>query len=130
MHISNAIVGLVVGVIALCVLVLLAVTLFSSRYLRFMAKDKAYFSEVAHACDSILRHHPVSSNDTVTLYGHMSLPYTMKLSGHDGSLPKIIKRLHPDMVLISTNRVLIDIPPERMGGFVITWEADHLHSNL
>jgi len=59
----------------------------------------------------------------------MTLSYTIKLSGREPSLPKIIKALHPDMVLVSTNRVFIEIPPERMGGFGINWEPDDTRSN-
>jgi hypothetical protein len=129
MQISKIIVGLAVGVVLFLGLVFLAVTSFSSRYLQFMAEDKTYFAEVAHACDSILREHPVTSKDTVTLFGHLSLPDTVKLSAQDSSLPKVIRALHPDMILVSTNRVFIEIPPERMGGFTIAWKQDDMRSN-
>jgi len=123
------IIGFVVGAVLLLGTVFLAVPLFSSRYLQFMGKDTAYYTDIAHACDLVLQQHPVSSNDTVTLYSHMSLPYTKKLSGEEASLPKIIRALHPDEILVSSNRVWIEIPPERMGGFVITWEPGDMHTN-
>jgi hypothetical protein len=129
MRIPKVILGFVLAVVLFSGLAFLAFTLFSSRYLRFMGKDKTYYSDVAHACDLILHQHPVRSNDTVTLYEHMTLPYTIKLSGCDTSLPKIIKALHPDSILVSTNRVFIDIPPERMGGFGVIWEQDETRSN-
>lgn len=94
-----------------------------------MSKDNTYYSEVARACDSILNQHPVSSNDIVKLHGQMMLPYTIRLSGRDASLPKIIKALHPDSILVSTNRVFIDISPERAGGFGVLWEQDEMRSN-
>jgi hypothetical protein len=121
--------GLVIGAVLVCGVAFLAFTLFSSRYLRFMGKDAAYFTEVAHACDSIMVQHPPSSTDSVTLYGHMVLPFTLKLSGSDPSLPKIIRALHADHILVSTNRVFIDIPPERMGGFGVIWERDEMRTN-
>ena len=129
MRSPKIITGLVVGAVLVCGVVFLAFTLFSSRYLRFMGKDVAYFTEVAHACDSIMAQHPPSSTDSVTLYGHMVLPYTLKLSGSDPSLPKIIRALHADHILVSTNRVFIDIPPERMGGFGVIWERDEMRTN-
>ena len=129
MRSPKIITGLVVGAVLVCGVVFLAFTLFSSRYLRFMGKDVAYFTEVAHACDSIMVQHPPSSTDFVTLYAHMVLPYTLKLSGSDPSLPKIIRALHADHILVSTNRVFIDIPPERMGGFGVIWERDEMRTN-
>jgi hypothetical protein len=45
---------------------------------------------------------------------------TAKLSGRDATLPKIIRALRADMILISKNHVAIEVPPEKMGGFVIT----------
>ena len=94
-----------------------------------MAKNPAYFSEVAHACNLIMEQHPPSSTDSVRLYGNMVLPYTLKLSGRDPSLPKIIRALHADNILVSTNRLYIDIPPERMGGFAVIWERDEVRTN-
>lgn len=129
MRVSKVIGGVVMGVIFLWVLLFSVFSPFSSPYLRFMSKDRAYFSQLAHACDSILQQQPVSSKDTVTLYPGMVLSNTMKLSGHESSLPKIISRLHPDMILVSTNSVFIEIPPERMGGFGISWEKDDMRSN-
>jgi hypothetical protein len=128
MRASNIILSLVVGVILFCAFVFFALPLFSSPYLRFMARDAAYYSEIVHACDTVLQQHPVGSNDTVTLYGH-TMPYTIKLSAGDASLPKAIRALNPDMILVSTNRVFIEIPPERMGGFTVFWEPDEMRSN-
>jgi len=122
MRTLRTIYGLAVGAILLFGLAFLLFPRFHSRYLRFMAKNPAYYSEVAHACDLVMQQHPVSSNDTVALYRDMTLTYTTKLSGQEVSLPKIIRALHPDMILVSTNRVWIVIP--EMGGFGLTWEQD------
>ena len=93
-------------------------------------KDAAYYTEVAHACDSIMVQHPPSSTDSVTLYAHMVLPYTLELSGSDPSLPKIVRASYGYHILVSTNRVFIDIPPDDWVGFGVvreTWrDADGL----
>jgi hypothetical protein len=124
------IIGTVVGVGLFCGLtVLIFTTLFASPYLKFMGKGSTYYLQVAHACGSIIAQHPVNATDSVTLYSHMVLPCTIKLSGSDASLPKIVRVLHADMILVSTNRVLIEVPPEKMGGFVITWEPDDIRGN-
>jgi hypothetical protein len=94
-----------------------------------MRKDSSYYSQVAHACDSLLREHPVSSSNSVTLYEGMTFPFTLKLSGNDKSLPKIIRALHPDCILISSNRVVIDILPLPHGGFGVIWRQDDLKTN-
>jgi hypothetical protein len=101
----------------------------SSPYLRFRYKSTSYYSEVAHACDSVLQQHPVSSKDTATFNSGMVLPYTLSISLGDVSLPKIISALHPDMILVSTNGVWIEIPPGRTGGFAVTWGPDNLRTN-
>jgi hypothetical protein len=120
--------GIVIAAILLSGLSLLA-NMLVSPYLKFMGKDAVYYSKVANACDLIMRQHPVSSNDTVTLYGDMVRPYTIKLSVHDSTLPRIIRGLYPDMILVSSNGVSIEIPPEHMGGFVVGWGPDDMRTN-
>lgn len=131
MRITKIIIGTLVGVGLFCGLtVLILTTLFASPYLKFMGKGSAYYTQIAHACDSIIMQHPVNAADSVSLYSHAVLPYTIRLSGFDASLPKVIRALHADMILVSTNRVLIEVPPEKMGGFVITWKPDDIRSNF
>lgn len=101
-----------------------------SPYLRFMGKDAAYYTDVAHACDVVLKGHPVISSNAVAHYQGVALPYTLKLSGDDISLPAIIRALHPDTILVSSNLVWIEIPPERRGGFILTWEPDYMRTNF
>jgi len=100
-----------------------------SPYLSFMGKDTKYYAQVAHACDSLFQQHPVSSNNSVALYPGMVLPFTLRLSGQDASLPKIIRALHPNEILVSSNRIYIEIPPERMGGFSVIWERTGQNTN-
>jgi hypothetical protein len=53
---------------------------------------------------------------------------TLRLSPADPSLPRIIRKLHPDDILVWSNRVSVEIPPERMGGFSVIWEQDSLEA--
>ena len=100
-----------------------------SPYLRFTHRDANYYSEFSRACDSVLRSHPVTSNDFVRLTSHITLPSRLKLSGHDTSLPKIIARLDPTDLLVGSNSVSITVPPERMGGFWVMWSSDEKNTN-
>ena len=100
------------------------------RYLRFMHRDAAYYAQVAHACDLIRQQHPVSPHDSVTFSRDMVLPYTLKLSGRDPSLPKIIRALHANPILVSTNRVWMKVAAEwGRAGFGLTWEQDGMATN-
>jgi len=62
---------LALGVIVIFCIVAVVLFIGSSPYLRFMHKGIGYYSEVAHACDSVLQQHQVSSNDTVSLNSGM-----------------------------------------------------------
>jgi hypothetical protein len=129
MRTPKVILGFVFAVVLLSGLAFLAFALFSSRYLRFMHKDNTYYSAIAHACDSILLEHPVTSNDVVRFSSHIVVPFRMRISGNDSSLPNIIRQLHPDFVLIGSNYISLTIPPERMGGFGVSWKQDEMRSN-
>jgi hypothetical protein len=129
MRTSRLSLGLALAVIVVVCITVASFVIRPSPYLRFMHRDIRYYSEVAHACDAIMAQHPASSTDSVALSGHMVLPYTLKVSGSDPSLPEIIRALHADHILVSTNRVFIDIPPERMGGFGVIWERDEMRTN-
>lgn len=121
---------IIVCLAVFAILILFASALFSSRYLRFMRKDSAYYSQVAHACDEIMQQHPVLGfNNSVTVTSNIVLVDTLRLSGRDPSLPQIIRALHPDRIVISANRVFIDIPPERGRGFGLIWEHGDLATN-
>jgi hypothetical protein len=89
-----------------------------------MQEDRNYYTKIAQACDLILSEHPVTSNDVVRYSSHLISPFTKRIPGNDPSLPAIIVRLHPDLVLVKTNFVSIIIPPERMGGFGIIWQQN------
>ncbi len=129
MRVPRIILAMAAGLCVLLCIGLVALYVLPSPYLRFMGRDIRYYSEVASACDLVLREHPVSSNDSVELYRGMFLPCTKRLSGRDVKLPKVIRSLRPDYLLVSSNRVYIWIPPERMGGFGVIWEQDEMRTN-
>ena len=105
----------------------------SSPYLRFTHKGIGYYSEVAHACDSVLQQHQgLASNEEPgdTQFGDGIAIYA-EVSGSDASLPKIIGALpYPSEILVSSNRVFIEIPPECMGGFAVIWERDETRTQF
>jgi hypothetical protein len=110
--------GTLIGVIILSGLLFLVVsTVIASPYLKFMAEDSAYYSQIADACDLIIAQHPARATDSVTLSPHVVLVNTIKLSGRDA--PKIIRALHADTILVSKNHVAIEIPPEKWADLFI-----------
>ncbi len=87
-----------------------------------MHRSTGYYSQIAHACDSVYQQHPVSSNNIVRFTRLIVVPFRIRLSGNDPSLPRAIKQLNPDWVMVGTNFVSLGIPPERMGGFGVIWK--------
>src|SRR5581483_2657406 len=73
------------------------------QYLRFMHRSHSYYANVAHACDSVFREHPVSSNDVIRFTSTIVATYRIRLSGKDPALPKAIKQLHADWVMVGSN---------------------------
>jgi hypothetical protein len=122
-------VKIILGLAVFAILIFYTVGLFSSRYLRFMHEDTAYYSQVAHACDAIMQQHPLNFGGSTALSSNMMLLDTLKLSGRDPSLPEIIRALHPDRISVSANQVFINIPPERGGGFGLIWKHGDLETN-
>ena len=76
-----------------------------SLYKRFQAQEKAYFMHVASDCDSILKEHPIGSAGLETA---SRAPGWFSLSSSDATLPRSIKTLNPDRILISTNRLWVN----------------------
>jgi hypothetical protein len=114
--------GILIVVVVLGGLFLLLYSL-QSRYLRFVGKDSAYFRQFAEACDLLLQQHPVGTNDWVYLSGGLPPENSIQLSGRDPSVPKVIRALDPERIIISSNRVWIGVGVGR-GGFGIIWEQD------
>jgi hypothetical protein len=99
------------------------------QYFRFIHRSPAYYGEFAHACDNVLREHPVHSNDVVTLLRHYRIPFRRQIPGNDKSLPGIIRRLRPEWVMVGSNFLSVSIPPDRMGGFGIIWHPSFIQPN-
>jgi len=106
--------GLVIVAALLCLLLVLAVTVFRSPYLRFLDKDENYYAEFAHACDRILEKHPLGTNGTLLV------------QIDDPSMPGIIHRLSPSKVTIQTNRVHVMVG---VRDFAVVWEPREDYSN-
>jgi hypothetical protein len=121
------------------VLAVVAPSLLKSPYIRFTEKDQHYYAEIARACDLLLQQH-------TTFYKHSELlsqqhPKTdflwmdtnnivwdmITLSGRDPTIPKTIRALHPNQILIAPNRVCIcvGVRPD----CTISWGQDEIQTN-
>jgi len=99
-----------------------------SPYLRFTQKGSSYYREFAGACDSLLGQHPVGTNDWVYRSGRRSSENSIRISPQDPSLPKVIRDVRPDDVILSSKRVWIGIGVGR-GAFGIEWIQDTSGTN-
>jgi hypothetical protein len=92
------------------------------RYLLFMHRSQGYYARIGKACSLILAKNPVKESDEVKLTSDMIVPDTKKIFADDPSVPSIVRRLGPDFILVSDNRVTISVPLGPMaGGFGIAW---------
>jgi hypothetical protein len=120
MRVTRTILILLSLVAGFCLIVVVTLRALKSDYLRFMEdKDQQYYSEFARACDSMLSQHPVGTNESI------------RISGDDLSLPKIVRDLQPkpSRVTISSNRVHIMAGVSRPG-FGIEWQQDEMRTNV
>ncbi len=101
------------ALVALFVVALFTVPycLFNADYLKFKHKNAKYHADFAEACNSILMHHPLGTNEA------------MELSVTDPSLPRIISDLHPKKIGLSHNKVWIGVHDGHIGGLAIIWET-------
>lgn len=97
----------------------------ASRYRRFMAKDTAYYAQVARACDAVLQENPIGSGG---LQPYAGLPGSFSLSAEAASLSAPIRALHPDTIILSTNRVYVGFGVGRLAWGII-WEQDKDRTN-
>ena len=97
----------------------------ASPYRRFMGKDSAYYAQVARACDAVLQEHPIGSSG---LQPYAGLPDSFSLSAPSASLPPPIRALHPDSIILSTNRVYVGFGVGRLAWGII-WEQDEDRTN-
>ena len=109
-------------VVGICLIVMCGLSLLTSDYLRFMGRDQRYYSDLARACDLVLERHPLGSNATSVPVDGSDVPYVfIRIPRNDPSLPKVIRDLAPEQVIVSSNRVHIVVGVGR-GAFGITWE--------
>jgi hypothetical protein len=118
--------GVIAGLILLLVIIpvtlaVVAPSLLKSPYIRFTEKDQHYYAEIAGTCDLLLRQHttfykhsePLSQQHPKTDFLWMDTNNVVwdmiTLSGRDPTLPKAIRALHPNKILISPNRACICI---------------------
>jgi len=109
--------GLLLGAVLVCFV--FALFVFGSPRQRFMRKGMPYYSELASACDSLLHRYLAEGKEAA------------ELSGADESLPRIIRRLYPERIAISKDRVwiLVDFDPET-GGFGVAWKRDPIQTDI
>jgi hypothetical protein len=111
----------------------------ASPYRRFRARDAEYYSRLARACDSVLAQHPgftkYSSDSskqvpTKILWADANdvIWEQVRLSPKDSSLPQIIRKLHPDEVLLAPKRVYIGFGVGRVAWGII-WGQDEVQTN-
>jgi hypothetical protein len=98
-----------------------------SPYVRFTHRSSAYYTDLAQACTLVMLQHRPTTNDSAKLAGAGTLHSTIKLSGTDPTLPKIIRELQAEYVLVSTNRMCISGPGRDRFG--VTWESDGERTN-
>ena len=88
------------------------------QYGLFMHRSQGYYARLGNACNLILAKNPVTANDEVKLTSDITLPNTKKIFADDPSVPSIVRRLRPEYILISANRVSISVP---LGSWGIEW---------
>ena len=83
---------------------------FESNYIRLQHKSSVYYAELAAACDSILANHPLATNEVIWI------------SVKDGSLPKIVRDLHPVKIQVNAQRVWILLDNDSRAGIGLGWQ--------
>jgi len=110
-----------------------------SPYRRFHSRDAAYYSRLAHACDSVLQQHPNFTKhsqssakqqppSTLWMDANDVVWEQVSLSPRDASLPDPVRTLHPDEVLLAPKRVFIGFGVGRLAWSII-WEQDEIETN-
>lgn len=85
-------------------------------HFRFRHQSKAYYSQFAKSCDSLLEQHPLGTNRFI------------ELSITGAALPQIIMDLRPSKIKVSLNRVWILSKGNQFG---IAWEPkDETQTNV
>lgn len=100
---------------------------YASDYRRFRAQDNGYYSQVAEACEAILRQHPapfvgLSPDPDPARPGYFRVPA-------DDALPRILGALAPDVLSISTNSAYVGFGGVARLHWGIVWLQDEDSSN-
>lgn len=103
-----------------------------SNLRKFERKGARYHADLAVACDSILAHYPLGTNEAVELaveslrlpesYFRQVHPSMVGVITNQVWLPEIVRQLHPLKIEVATNRVWILVNYSVMNGLVIAWE--------
>jgi hypothetical protein len=105
------------------VLLIFAGTLFvlvGSKFHRFEHRGASYYAEVAEACDFMLTHYGLGTNQ----YG-AEIPLT------DAGIPQVVRNLRPIKIKLALNWAWIWVDSSHTDGLNITWQPqDELHSNI
>lgn len=83
----------------------------------FICQSPSYYSNLAYACDAVLRARPLP---------HDSLCF---VSLRESSLPKLITGLHPRELVLTSTSVSIGYSTDNKG-FWIGWGPDETNTNL
>ena len=84
---------------------------------RFTHQTATYYSELAHACDAVLRLRKIEPDELVEVYIDKS------------RLPGRITDLHPDRLWLGTSSLSIDFGGGN-DGFWIGWGSDDARTNI
>lgn len=109
-HVARNILAFALITILVAAISFVAYCRLTSVYLGFKHKNAKYHAEFAEACDSILSHYPLGTNESI------DIPVT------DPSLPKIISDLHPASIGLSPNYVWILVSSSHVNGLAVIWK--------
>jgi hypothetical protein len=110
----------------------------ASPYHRFNGRSRSYYSNLAHACDTVLREHTNFSRFSGVAGEEPRTPIWMDPDGTswiqtrlpvaDPSLSEAIRALHPHEILLAPKRVWIGIGARP--DWAIYWQQDDVETNL
>jgi hypothetical protein len=109
--------GLLLGIAIVGFIV--ALLIYGTPYQRFMRNGPSYYAELAQACESLLQLYPVDGKAIVELPGVNGL-----------LLPEAIRKLYPESVIVSKDRVWISLDSSPESETVgIAWQRDPTETN-
>ena len=88
-------------------------------YTHFVRHDRLYFKCLAGDCNSLLRTHPVGSAGLAT---DDRAPGWFRVNLSGTSLPESISRLHPNCILVCTNKLFVSCGTAGRLGWDFMWE--------